>query len=370
MTDSNSPLQYQPTPVGNAKAYEEILRTSIIHIGEEYQSPPEIIWVDDSVIATLGNFSASTGKAKSRKTFNVSALVAASLSGNRILNYRAKLPEGKRKVLYFDTEQSRFHCHKVMQRILRLAGLPDNEDCENFVFVGLREFAPSVRLGAIQYALDTWKDYGLVIIDGLRDLMIDINDASASVHLINMMMNWSSVFNIHIHCVLHLNKIDDNIRGHIGTELTNKAETVLVINRSTVYADVSEVHPLNMRDKEFKPFAFSVNEMGLPGVANGYSLKSGTKIQKRITAADLTDKQHEQALRAAYNGKSMIDGFENTVAALIAGYASIGFNRKRTLMSKILASLIDKGLIKVNGNDYVLAAAEATPSLFDKEEKE
>ena len=35
---------------------------------------------------------------------------------------------------------------------LRLAGLPDNEDCENFVFVGLREFAPSVRLGAIQYA--------------------------------------------------------------------------------------------------------------------------------------------------------------------------------------------------------------------------
>ena len=346
MTDSNSPLQYQPTPVGNAKAYEEILRTSIIHIGEEYQSPPEIIWVDDSVIATLGNFSASTGKAKSRKTFNVSALVAASLSGNRILNYRAKLPEGKRKVLYFDTEQSRFHCHKVMQRILRLAGLPDNEDCENFVFVGLREFAPSVRLGAIQYALDTWKDYGLVIIDGLRDLMIDI------------------------HCVLHLNKIDDNIRGHIGTELTNKAETVLVINRSTVYADVSEVHPLNMRDKEFKPFAFSVNEMGLPGVANGYSLKSGTKIQKRITAADLTDKQHEQALRAAYNGKSMIDGFENTVAALIAGYASIGFNRKRTLMSKILASLIDKGLIKVNGNDYVLAAAEATPSLFDKEEKE
>lgn len=34
MTDSNSPLQYQPTPVGNAKAYEEILRTSIIQIAD------------------------------------------------------------------------------------------------------------------------------------------------------------------------------------------------------------------------------------------------------------------------------------------------------------------------------------------------
>lgn len=95
MTDSNSPLQYQPTPVGNAKAYEEILRTSIIHIGEEYQSPPEIIWVDDSVIATLGNFSASTGKAKSRKTFNVSALVAASLSGNRYSKLQSKITRRK-----------------------------------------------------------------------------------------------------------------------------------------------------------------------------------------------------------------------------------------------------------------------------------
>ena len=55
---------------------------------------------------------------------------------------------------------------------------------------------------------------------------------------------------------------------------------------------------------------------------------------------------------------------------LLPDMTSVGFNRKRTLMSKILASLIDKGLIKVNGNDYVLAAAEATPSLFDKEEKE
>ncbi len=32
-----------------------------------------------SVIGTLGNFSASIGKAKSKKTFNVSAIVAAAL---------------------------------------------------------------------------------------------------------------------------------------------------------------------------------------------------------------------------------------------------------------------------------------------------
>ena len=95
MTDSNSPLQYQPTPVGNAKAYEEILRTSIIHIGEEYQSPPEIIWVDDSVIATLGNFSASTGKAKSRIGYkSVLHMVEMQPDGMGLIGDEVKIFDG------------------------------------------------------------------------------------------------------------------------------------------------------------------------------------------------------------------------------------------------------------------------------------
>lgn len=97
----------------------DILSASQIRATDTYETPPQIIWIDNSTIATLGNFSASTGKAKSKKTFNVSAIVAASLAGKQVLNYRAHLPEGKRKILYVDTEQSRFHCHNVLERILR-----------------------------------------------------------------------------------------------------------------------------------------------------------------------------------------------------------------------------------------------------------
>jgi len=46
---------------------EELLTSSLILADEEYNVPPQIIWVDDSAVATLGNFSASTGKAKSKK---------------------------------------------------------------------------------------------------------------------------------------------------------------------------------------------------------------------------------------------------------------------------------------------------------------
>ena len=67
-----------------------------------YEKAPEILKVHGSVIGTLGNFSASIGKAKSKKTFNVSAIVATALKNGTVLRYAAELPEEKRKVLYID----------------------------------------------------------------------------------------------------------------------------------------------------------------------------------------------------------------------------------------------------------------------------
>ncbi len=45
----------------------DILSASQIKVTDTYETPPQIIWIDNSTIATLGNFSASTGKAKSKK---------------------------------------------------------------------------------------------------------------------------------------------------------------------------------------------------------------------------------------------------------------------------------------------------------------
>ena len=61
---------------------EDILRLweeKQLRITDEIQTAPEVLYANGSVIGTLGNFSASTGKAKSKKTFNVAAIVGASL---------------------------------------------------------------------------------------------------------------------------------------------------------------------------------------------------------------------------------------------------------------------------------------------------
>ena len=345
----------------------DILSVAQIKATDSYETPPQIIWIDNSTIATLGNFSASTGKAKSKKTFNVSALVAASLAGKQVLNYRAHLPEGKRRILYVDTEQSRFHCHNVLERILRLAGLPTGVDNENLDFICLREYSPAVRIGVIDYALRHGEGYGLVIIDGIRDLMLDINNTGESVEVINKMMEWSSKYDLHIHCVLHLNKGDNNVRGHIGTEMSNKAETVLVISKSTEDPNVSEVHALHIREKEFKPFAFTVDDNGLPVMAENYSFNGCEPPKSRRGFKDLTIEQHREALSSAF-GDRPIKGFENVLQALMCSYEKIGFKRGRSVMIKMLQYLTDNLKLIVKRDKlfyYDLTPSEAM--LFDEE---
>ncbi len=347
----------------------DILSASQIKATDTYETPPQIIWIDNSTIATLGNFSASTGKAKSKKTFNVSAIVAASLAGKQVLNYHAHLPDGKRRILYVDTEQSRFHCHNVLARILRLAGLPTTTDSENLDFICLREYSPAIRIEVIDYALRQNQGYGLVIIDGIRDLMLDINSTSESVEVINKMMEWSSKYNLHIHCVLHLNKGDNNVRGHIGTEMSNKAETVLVISKNNECPSVSEVHALHIREKEFKPFAFTVDEGGLPVMAEDHSFceTPRQKLKQRAGFMDLTIEQHREALSAAFGDKP-IRGFENMLQAMMTSYEAVGFKRGRNVMVKLLLYLTDTLKLVIKRDKlfyYDMTPAEAM--LFDEE---
>ena len=90
-------------------------QASRLSLSKIYEKAPEILKVQGSVIGTLGNFSESIGKAKSKKTFNVSDIVAAALKNSTVQRYVAELSENKRKILYVDTVH---HCLKVMKRIL------------------------------------------------------------------------------------------------------------------------------------------------------------------------------------------------------------------------------------------------------------
>lgn len=330
--------------------YKSILKHIRLRVTEKYEFPQEIVQIDGVTIATIGNFSASTGKPKSKKTFNVSAIVASALSGKEVLKYRAKLPSCKKKILYVDTEQSKCHCHKVLHRILKLAGLPTDQENDNIQFLVLREYTPEQRRDIIRWALYEDQNIGLVIIDGIRDLIHDINNPSESLDIINELMRWSSYYELHIHTVLHLNKGDDNTRGHIGTELNNKAETILQISRNSENGKISEVRAMHIRDKEFTPFAFEIRDDALPYLVCDYQFKKN-KLERLTSYMDLTEQQHRQALESIFE-ECVEYGYQALLDALKKGYESIGYSRGRNTLVNLCKFLLEHHAIEKNDRSY------------------
>ena len=305
-------------------------RSARLFVTDEFETPPVILRVDDSVIGTLGNFSASTGKAKSKKTFNVCAIVAAVLTGGTVLNYSASLPPEKRRILYVDTEQSRFHCKRVLCRILRLAGLPTDAHPPLLEFLCLHGYATKERLRKIEEAIYDLDDLGLVVINGIRDLAHDINSPGEATDLITKLMQWTDERRIHIHTVLHLNKGDDNTRGHLGTELNNKAETVLQITKDDF-------------DRDFEPFAFRINADALPELVEGYQPRP-TTAAKSFDYAEVCEAKHREALELLFSEADRVS-YSSLIGRLQSSYAAIGHSFGINKAKKLKTFLENKRMI-------------------------
>lgn len=328
---------------------ESYLSKGAIRASDEITVPPKILFVGDCTIATFGNFSASTGKAKSKKTFNISAMVAAAITNSTVLNYRASLPEGKRTILYFDTEQSKYHCHTVLERIYRLSGLSLKKDDPRLMFWGLREYTPKLRIAVIDYALRKYEGVGLVIIDGLRDLMYDINNGKEATDVMTVLMAWTSGYDLHIHTVLHLNKNDNNPRGHIGTELENKAETVLIISKNLQNNSISEVRPMHMRDKEFTTFAFHIDDNRLPVLDSSMSV---TVVKPREKSLVSLDHDVHKDILGKFFEEHTPSKYSELVEQISQAYEAAGYKRGTNGIKNLLKLLSSKGIIVKDGDGY------------------
>ena len=328
---------------------------STISVTSTYEHSPVVLMVDDTIIGTLGNFSASIGKAKSKKTFNVSAIVASALNNSTVLHYRSTFPENKRKILYIDTEQGRYHCQQVLKRILRLADLPEYKNPDNLIMLALRKFSPKLRLAIVEQAIGIIPDLGLVIIDGIRDFLYDINSSSESTDIISKFMQWTDDRQIHIHTVLHQNKNDEHARGHIGTELNNKAETIMQVEVDKMDRTVSVVEAIHIRDREFEPFAFRINDEVLPELLDFYQpqeKKIGRPAKEPFDPyKEIAESVHRAALDAAFTNVC-ITSYDDYLERLKEGYALQDIKLGHNKAVKVATFLSNKRMVIKEGKEY------------------
>lgn len=306
MEDSFSSMQ-ESTPQGEEENLDELLSRARILPTDVIPEPPICLEIvtgnESSTMGTLGNFSAIIGKAKSRKTFLVSMGLATLLRSDTLMDkFRGNLPRLQEKVILFDTEQSKYHVQKVLRRICRLIEI--NEP-ENFLCYGLRPYDTNKRVEVIEHALSNIPNIGMVVIDGIRDLVHDINDPSEATKITNSLMRWTEEKNIHLVVVIHQNKGDSNARGHLGSEIVNKAETVISVTKDAQDSEMSIVEPEYCRDKDFPPFAFRIDPRGLPYIDKDWQpVSKGKKPQS--TPFDFPKETHDKILAEVFKNTDQL----------------------------------------------------------------
>ena len=144
---------------------------------------------------------------------------------------------------------------------------------------GLRTLGYKERLQFIEYYLYNCLENkaGLVIIDGIADLVSDVNNLEESNLCVQKIMKWSAELNCHIVTVIHSNFGSDKPTGHLGSFLEKKTETQIQLEANTVNTDLVTVKCKRSRGFSFETFSFKVNEKGLPEVEGDlYDILDGT----------------------------------------------------------------------------------------------
>jgi hypothetical protein len=265
-------------------------------------------------LATYGNFSVVTGQAKSRKSFFVQCLASAFLNNETqpLQKIKGHAKEDKFNLLYFDTEQEEgTDVNELMNRVYQMSGRTPDQ-LPNFRCYPLRSVKTEDRYQTIKNYILGVENVGLVIIDGIKDLLKSINNEESATNLTDDLLQWTAKVKCHIVCVLHENKNSETARGHIGTELINKAESVISIRKSDDNSMSSEIVPTFTRGKEFQNFAFTISESGIPILDDDFGLKEQSKsgAKKKIDFNNLTKVEIHEILNFVFKERNELSWVE------------------------------------------------------------
>ena len=215
-------------------------------------------------IGTYGNFSFVQAPPKSKKTFFVSLLASVYLSGGNNFGGKIKGHRDGRCLMHFDTEQGHWHAQRVFKRVQDMS---TTKEVGCYHTYALRTIGYKERLLFIEHCLEQNKGKnGLVIIDGIADLVSDVNNLEESNLCVQKIMQLSAKYDCHIVTVIHSNYGSDKPTGHLGSFLEKKTENQIQLEINTVNKEWITVSCKRSRGYAFETFSFSINEFGLPFV--------------------------------------------------------------------------------------------------------
>lgn len=225
-----------------------------------HDEPPCLLTLNGVDFIRRGEISAITGIAKQGKTHFLNTIAAVANSGKDFGTLKRKEGQTVERIVWFDTEQSTSQISANVFRLFRLIGISEDTDPKdmNLYIYELRKYAPEDRLFILSKFLDACSEkIDLVIVDGIRDMMVDFNDIASVTQVMTELQQLTfrhpdTAFVL----VLHNNESNGKARGHLGTEIINKMSDRVVCSKEDGMFTVEH----QSRGREAANFQFRIND--------------------------------------------------------------------------------------------------------------
>jgi hypothetical protein len=179
------------------------------------------------------------GQAGVHKSRLAEFICAAMLKRNgysaELLGYKRENFDANYNVIYVDTERNQSEQFPYALQCIQLkAGYEKQDHPHNFKYISLLEIPRKDRFGVLDEYLKALKQETenplFIVLDVSTDCIEDFNKTDKSMELIDLMNVAINEHDVVFLCLIHENPRSEKARGHFGTELMNKASTVMQVS--------------------------------------------------------------------------------------------------------------------------------------------
>lgn len=265
------------------------------------------------IISSAGNITTIAGQVKSGKTaLNAAILAGATAPQGSIIDTLGLVIQANsnyKAVLHYDSEQSEYNHFKFFKGVYERTGR--SKDVDFFGSWNIRKYDVKNRIVFIEQSANSYaQKHGgvfIIIIDGIADLMNNPNDYEESNIIIDRVEKLAIRYNCPVVTVLHFNPGSDKERGHLGSQLQRKSESVLSIIRDGAQSVLTGKYLRNAG--EIPEIRFEYNkEKGYHTLANIITpqIKQQAKEQaKEAKTEKKINMLREEFSRLFYNNKPL-----------------------------------------------------------------
>ena len=320
-----------------------------------------ILWQNENPVffpKTINVIQGKAGVHKSRLAETICAALLKTPESNKdLLDFKTNMLT-RYAVCYVDTERNLSdQLPYSLQQIQLKAGYNIQDNPYGFDYISLLEFGREERFDMLNIYLEHIRKqfpmHLFIVLDVITDCVFNFNDTKDSMKLIDMMNQSINRYDVTFLCLMHENPgSTDKARGHLGTEILNKASTVLQIgfekdaqNHNT---DLIKVNFLKCRSsKKHEPFHVQYSD-----------------TEKGLVMADLS------TIRETMEARNQKAALESTLE-LIGAFLTEPMPRKM-LIEKLSVELdckertIETRLKTIQNNPYIIPLADGQEKLLCK----